>query len=251
MSLAFGALKRRDGMAITSLRDRLRQVGFAIVKIDEGPLWSTLTDALDDAAALSTFRFPPIGVPPEYTPVRRAAFEGLFSVATVALAALLDGQRVGADVAAALEEIGCGPAGLFERENEPFSEGQAFSQSFFNLFNYNCGLLNAHADRSLLTVIAVRPAATAGDAQSALWVRDGAGLWRNADEAVGEGEVVILVGEDCEALGVLGLVAAEHAVRVDPNGDYVSQSHFRADPEAAPKNNRISAAFILRHEASM
>ena len=38
--------------------------------------------------------------------------------------------------------------------NEPFSNPQQpFAQSFFNLFNYKYGSLNAHVDRSLVTVI--------------------------------------------------------------------------------------------------
>ena len=62
-----------------------------------------------------------------------------------------------------------------------------------------------------------------------------------------------MVGEDFEALPFskkLGLYGAQHAVRVDPQGEFIEHSHFRRDPASAEVQNRKSAAFILRQEPS-
>lgn len=249
--IPLSALVRKDRPTIDTLRTDLRNRGFVCVHVDHEALSASLQDALVDAAALDGFRFPPIDASqPDYTPPRRAAFESLFQVATTCLDALFTDETVPKFLADALEDVRTNGVTLFDSDHEPFTAGQPFSQSFFNLFNYNQGLLNPHADRSLLTVIRVQAGLNLG-AQSALWVRGPDDSWHNADAAVGADEVIILVGEDCEALPAaqrLGLYGAEHAVRVDPTGQYVSHSHFRPDPDTPPNRNRISAAFILRHE---
>jgi len=251
-SILLSALRRGESSTIDALRSALRHHGFACVRIDDDRHDEVLADAIEEAAALDGFRFPPIDdSQPNYTPIRRAAFQSLFHIATDCFGALFQGETVPAAIQSALSETRAGEQILFEDENEPFSVGQPFSESFFNLFNYNCGLLNPHADRSLLTVIKVRAGQNLGAKQSALWVQDPKGGWCNADTAIGPDEVVVLVGEDTATLSAsmsMGLYAAEHAVRVDPVGEYVPHSHFRRDPATPREGNRISAAFILRHE---
>ena len=104
-----------------------------------------------------------------------------------------------------------------------------FSQSFFNLFNYDAGALNEHRDRSLLTVIHPRVRKQLSNEHSALWVADRSGKWTNADEEAGENGVIIMIGEDAEHLDFVrsnDLFPALHAVRVSPYGDYIPHSHF-------------------------
>jgi len=94
-------------------------------------------------------------------------------------------------------------------------------------------------------------------------------LWQNIDkellftppqgdeEEMSSSRVVVLLGEDIETLPVslkYNLYAAEHSVRVDPTGAFISRSHYRSDPAAVPapgasedkRPHRQSAALILR-----
>lgn len=247
------------------------------------------------AAAMGEFRFPPLEGPIVYAESRRQAFRALFEVATACFSGLLtplmsttsDGdsflghnvrdvdpkttssaEAAGRTFACALDQArgkeSCSNASSSESfslfhpdENEPFEPGQAFSHSFFNQFNYNHGSLNAHVDRSLLTVIYTTAAQDNNNLQSgssALWVKDTEGTWHNADRAVQRDQVIVMVGEDLEKAGIasrLGLFAAEHAVRVDPSGLHIERSHFRRDPSCADGvRNRLSVAMNLRHEIS-
>lgn len=222
---------------------------------------------------MGEFRFPPIEGPIVYMESRRQAFRALFEVATNCFSGLLtplgnhdhgDGGLLGhfrdeeqksiSDAACrtfvcALDQVRGDYNGeeintsssfqLFHHdENEPFEPGQAFSHSFFNLFNYDHGSLNGHVDRSLLTVIYSTTAPDDNGAldsdndarrSSALWVKDKQGTWHNADQAAEPDQVIVMVGEDLERAGIaskLGLFAAEHAVRVDPFGLRIERSHF-------------------------
>ena len=252
--LAYSALQLSCSDARDALCEQLRTRGFARVCIDDAALHRALADAIDDARALDGFRFPPLDEAAVYTPVRRSAFSALYTIAVVVFRALMDGMDCPPELRTVLSRIQpeseplFGPDGL---GHQPFTETQAFSQSFFNLFNYDGGALNPHVDRSLMTVIRVQPGENVGAHQSALWVEGADGLWRNADQDVGPQDVLILIGEDCERIPGIqqqGLKAAAHSVRVDPHGDYIAHSHFRADPDTPTTHNRKSAAFILRHE---
>lgn len=250
--------------SIISLLTQLSCRGFACVTLDHEDLNYNLERALDEAANLQGFRFPPIDQDVIYTDRRRKAFQALFSTATICLKALCTylqryHDHFPTSLLHGLDHALSPNFQLFGEkfdQNEPFTLGQSFSQTFFNLFNYNNGLLNAHVDRSLLTVIKVRSFKldSLSDSiphKSALWIKDQVNVWRNADEEVSDHQVVIMIGEDFEALIAhlkLPLFAAEHAVRVDPTGEYLSHSHFRADPETTTSNNRLSAALILRHD---
>ena len=259
--ISFQALSAHDFASRQSLIFELQQKGFARIRLDEPHLADALSAALDDAEALPGFRFPPIDESaPHYTPVRRGAFYALYEAARACLAALVAGEEQPTWLKDALEKE---PAHLLQKQEELESRGglatedlldpsAAFADSFFNLFNYDNGALNPHADRSLVTAIFVRPASDPHH-QSALWVENGHGQWTNADAQLQDKELMVMVGEDFEALGCaekLGLYGAQHAVRVDPEGEFIEHSHFRRDPASAKAQNRKSAAFILRQEPS-
>ena len=128
-----------------------------------------------------------------------------------------------------------------------------FYRTFFNLFNYQNGLLNPHVDRSLVTVIySSLPPANPCEPRSKLWVQDNNGRWHDGDQgAAGDDQVVVLLGEELQLAGLAsdGLYPALHAVKVDPQGENLSRPHFRSDPaQIASIEPRLSAALILRHD---
>ena len=61
---------------------------------------------------------------------------------------------------------------------------------------------------------------------------------------------LMLIGEEGEKVfqlqGVKQLYAADHSVRVRPNGEYIEYSHYQRDPESQSSSNRLSAALILQ-----
>ncbi len=248
------SLNEFDHPAVSALRTSLRRHGFAVVNVTDTELLTGLEDALAEAQTLDGFRFPPNDESPAiYTAARRSGFRSLFRIAVSVFSALLHELESPLPLRKALEEIRCDIPALFGIDgegHEPFEGVTSFAQSFFNLFNYDSGLLNPHCDRSLLTVVKVSPGQSNAP-QSALWVKNCDGDWTNADNAAAENAVLIMIGEDCEAIPAinnLGLYGAEHAVRVDPAGDYLAHSHFRPDPATPQAGNRRSAAFILRHD---
>ena len=210
---------------------------------------------LTEAAQLTTFRFPPnTEVQTTYNDHKRDAFKALFEISRSCFISLCAREVLPPPLRTACEAVASDEPPLFSNPDapeEPFTSPHQFAESFFNLFNYNNGLLNPHFDRSLVTVI--KPQMQAGESSilSALWVKSSNDEWTNVDLAVGPDEVIVLLGEDAEQLEFvqrLSLYAAEHAVRVDPKGSYIPHSHFRRDPDTIATGNRISAAFILRHD---
>ena len=255
-SVQLSALASRSHTARTALISDLLHHGFCRIEVDDIDTHNALEKGLDEASHLEGFRFPPIDTehPPPYNQARREAFTALFDVATTCLSALLT-PRAPRALYQALDEIKAPQLKPFiddERtaESDPFAEGHPFQPSFFNLFNYDHGALNAHLDRSLLTVIKVRPRLISE--RSSLWIANGSGRWTNGDRAVSEGAkraVILMVGEEGARLPFAvdaGLYPAEHCVRLNPTGAYIERSHHRHDPEAHPTENRLSAAFILR-----
>lgn len=258
-----------------AMLSQLRSRGFATVSLKPWIKDALQSATLNDASTMAGFRFPPIEGPILYTNTRRLAFRALFEVATSCFWNLLQSDALDQNdsvykmYASALRELRDednirNSFRLFTNEHEPFEPGQAFSQTFFNLFNYDHGSLNSHVDRSLITVIYSATPSNNDDSttlednnlqQSALWVKDKNDVWHNADQAVLPNEAIIMVGEDLVEAGngviasTLDLFAAEHAVRVDPLGERIERSHFRKDPScSAHVRNRLSAAMILRHE---
>ena len=244
--------------ALAQLWDSLAHWGFARLQLPAGgaALWA-LQSALDEMAAAAHFRFPPVEGPTRYSDAQRASFIALFQQSRAVLGALLGYAPPLAAAApaltAALREAPAYDEALFSSPPEaplPFaSERQPFASSFFNLFNYDHGLLNTHKDRCLVTLAYRRRAAEA--TASALWIQDRGGRWWSSDALLGERELLVLIGEELEALAEQAgcpLYAAPHAVRVDPTGPHLERAHHRPDPATPPRGNRVSAALILSHE---
>jgi hypothetical protein len=252
-------LKARHGGCVQQLISQLHSKGFGIVTVDDESKLSGLRIALQQAEQLPGFRFPPIEGDIVYDAQKREAFQALFSVAKTCLGALLSAKKPATssspDAANNLQvalEQGKDLELFASNPHEPFQQGQPFSQSFFNLFNYNHGLLNPHVDRSLMTIIYSSQRRRIGDSRhSTLWIQDRYGHWRDGDEAAAkEDQVIVMTGEELSLEGAAVdldfLVPALHAVKVDPTGPNLSRPHFRPDPDNA--GSRLSAALILRHE---
>lgn len=255
--------------SVISLLAQLHHRGFAVVNVDEDAKLSGLKVALSEAKKLQSFRFPePMSEEIIYTEEKRLAFRTLFDLSLVSLRAILTemkdkNHQIKPIAAASILRTAIRQAQekltLFSNPHEPFLPNgeQPFSQSFFNLFNYSNGLLNPHVDRSLVTVIysnAIEPVYTDENAlRSRLWVQGRNGKWEDADVAASrDDQIIIMTGEDLGEIGAtLDLIPAPHAVKVDAaTGEHVAKSHFRPDPQQQQLtiNNRLSAAFILRHE---
>lgn len=252
------ALSRLRALDVHTCTDQfqlaLRRNGFVSVEIDESRVLQGLHGAIYEARALDCFRFPPIQTdePVQYNIRRQDAFKSLFEIAIVCLKAILLSTPTHLSVQKALERIPHHT--LFENDpNEPFANAhQPFAQSFFNLFNYNHGLLNPHVDRSLVTVIfssQTSPSEEESTNKTALWIQSPEGMWQNADALVTTpSQVVIMTGEQLAAvMPYHRYYAALHAVKVDPMGEFLAQAHHRRDPATTAKDNRVSAALILRH----
>lgn len=246
--------ERPDDSAVRVISS-LRLKGFACIEIDAQDILSDLKAALDLAESMPQFRFPPHdGTAAEYCRVRRQVFRRLFNIAIEVFSLLTREGDLPIDLRNALTQQCEQPANLFLPDglgHEPFVGSLPFSQSFFNLFNYDAGALNEHRDRSLLTVIFPRIRKHQSTEHSALWVANRSGKWTNADEEAGENGIIIMIGEDAEHLHFVednNLFPALHAVRVSPHGTYIPHSHFQRDPASAVEENRVSAAFILRHD---
>ena len=255
-SVSLQALKNNDRAAVLSLSNGLVNRGFALVRLDESTDSDLLRNALINFQELGEFRFPPVGKQVKYQSEHKMCFKILFEVTRHCLKALLEGNpsflASGTRLFSALKEsfapnfVVFGPDG---ENNFPFTqEKEAFSTSFFNIFNYDHGLLNAHRDRCLVTAIFVNQQRQGSGAKSALWIKGSDGSWSNTDALVADNEVVILLGEEFQELAKsvgLPFWAAEHCIRVDPHGPAIARAHHRPDPDTLKIGNRISAAFVL------
>ena len=134
------------------LIDTLKAQGFGRVLLDISHLRVALHAALDDAQALASFRFPPIDESePEYTQARRGAFYALYDVARICLEALVYGEEQPKWLEDSLskgtehpfwQSLNRQQRSEADQKPRDFSSSQllehdeAFSDSFFNLFNY-------------------------------------------------------------------------------------------------------------------
>lgn len=133
----------------------------------------------------------------------------------------------------------------------------AFDQSFFNVFNYDHGTLNAHVDRGLLTVVTGYTKNSQHETSSRLWIRDlhtrrwidaEAECARHSANTIGDNcdYALLFGGEQLERLTGGRVSAIEHCVRVDPDGVFLNRSHHTRDPAAqSATGNRLSAAMIF------
>lgn len=144
------------------------------------------------------------------------------------------------------------PANCPEQEL-PFQSKHPLGTSFFNLFNYDFGSLNAHKDRGWITVTYCRPRpANVLDRSDVvkLWVQDHSGNWVDADSTclADNGHIIVMAGEALENASGGYYKAVDHSVRVNPTGSFLSNSHFKRDPAYTfqhVRSTRLSAAFIL------
>jgi hypothetical protein len=236
------------------------------VFVDDSEKRAALDESVAAARLLTSFRFPPIDSPSfQYGNVERRSFDLLFGLCRFALGAVLETQdAMKSQSPSRIEKLRAQLSGAkaFDSafgsggtDNLPFLDCGGgghplpFSTSFFNLFNYQYGLLNVHKDRCLMTAIYTDPpppTMLATERRSALWVKASDGQWENVDDTLNYGEIIFLVGEDME--DITGVHAADHCIRVDPTGPNISRSHFRCDPDSTSKTHRASAAFILSEE---
>lgn len=243
------AISQPESRSKNELITQLRQRGFGLLELDIEERVAAVERGLNEAAQLEGFRFPPINVEEvSYQPVHREVFTSLYQTAIDCLSMFARDE---------LKES-AGVEALFSQSpHEPFPRDHPFQPTFFNLFNYDHGSLNRHQDRGLMTVIHVEPPSAQNQPRSALWVEGPHGTWRNADRVIHNQQArspdssfaLLLLGEEGEALLSTkheGLYAAEHAVRVDPEGSFLARSHHQRDPAAGASGNRRSAALILR-----
>lgn len=231
----------------------IKNHGFAILNTDGVEEQSAMLRTLQEAEQMRTFRFPSHSEDPHYTEDQRASFKGLFQWGQICLRTLLNHLDPDGTQSAKLHRTLDGaqdmdilfpPHGL---GHTPFPEGVDFSGSFFNIFNYDYGLLNHHKDRYLVTVVTVhQPSDVEG--RTVLWANSPTLGWVNIDAHMAPGDVAIFTGEDFEVLSEsLGArqEAVLHCTRVDPTGDRLPKYDDQPDPSTPPTGNRISMAFVL------
>ena len=233
----------------------LSKEGFGIVQVDQNNETTLLRQSLMHCQDMGAFRFPPIGKPAEYEEVHKTCFRILFKITRQCLKALLTYHPEFRSQYPLFESLAASFSDKYQlfghdgKGNYPFQNDQtAFAPSFFNIFHYDHGLLNIHKDRCLVTAIFVNQNENARGPKSALWVKGRHGNWINTDALVQEDEVVILLGEEFQALAAsagLPFLAAEHCIRVDPFGSDIERAHHRPDPATPETGNRMSAALVL------
>jgi hypothetical protein len=229
------------GIAANSARllPPLLRHGFTKIRVGPDAI-ATLRDALVTWSGSKAFRHPP--VPPDVGDgaIFPSAFNSLFDVCRSSLQQLdtewreLYGQPLGAPLHAM-------PVGDVHLRGQPkaFLGGVAkspFDASFFNLFNYDYGSLNAHKDRGLITVVYgfsgtqlnEHVASSSGETESIdakprsrLWLRDAAvedtrapEAWIDAEVECGTDHLMLFAGEQLELLTNKRVPAIEHCVRV-------------------------------------
>jgi hypothetical protein len=260
--------------------ESLHQRGFAVVPMlhTQSEILMRAVDAFDVQFPQSS-RFPPVGKePPPFNSSLKAAFSLMFHLALENLqgvsAFYLDSTR--------RDDLQCLPPiepwlsfDPFLECNHPFA-GRAgkeqmipFRSSFFNVFNR--GSLNVHKDRCLLTVIwgthnqtgsgqceSEGSCGTYLAGQSRLWVQDAQfKTWVDAQHevevaarAMGSNDgLIVFAGEELEEMSYGFFPAAQHCVRVDPDGEYLHRSHHQPDPASAARANRRSVALVLSHSS--
>lgn len=254
-AVSLKALTSLDKQSCAALRDSLIQERYAVISIDNASAQTALVEAVNQFDPEQTFRFPARDGISNYDETNKACFGILYRAALTFTRAILEAEPSLTEsfpvVAQSLAEALHPDFELFAGEdtNAPFSSADApFAHTFFNIFNYDHGMLNEHKDRGLVTAIYISPNKSGSQSVSQLWVGRGGNDWVAMDALVDGGQFVVFVGEELEAMGKqvgLDFLAVEHSVRVAPQGEYVSHSHQRRDPDAQASGNRKSAALVL------
>ena len=249
-SISLRLIQDKSSEARSELLNQMQTLGFALIELDDGERSEALNHGIQEAKELSGFRFPPINVETiQYSEVHRIVFKALFYTGLECLSLL---TQVDEWTKAKVECL------FSESEHEPFPLTHDYHPTFFNLFNYDHGALNAHKDRGLITIIHIDPAPRNLESKSSLWIEGADQKWRSGDALIDQKikykpnsrYALILIGEEGERVfklqGLKQLYAADHSVRVRPDGEYIEYSHYQRDPESQSSSNRLSAALILQ-----
>ena len=250
VSISLKSIQEKSTQARKELINQVQNLGFALIELDDQIRAQDLNWGIQEAKGLDGFRFPPINVERiQYTEVHRVVFKALFFTGLECLS-LISGQ----------DELKKAQVDhLFsESEHEPFPLNHDYQPTFFNLFNYNHGALNTHKDRGLITIIHIDPPRSDLKLKSTLWIAGSDQTWRSGDALILEKMILkpnsryalMLIGEEGEQKfklqGLDHIYAADHSVRVKPDGDYIEYSHYQRDPDSKSSSNRLSAALILQ-----
>eukprot|EP00444_Apocalathium_aciculiferum_P018344 CAMPEP_0183458964 /NCGR_PEP_ID=MMETSP0370-20130417/134583_1 /TAXON_ID=268820 /ORGANISM="Peridinium aciculiferum, Strain PAER-2" /LENGTH=356 /DNA_ID=CAMNT_0025650777 /DNA_START=99 /DNA_END=1166 /DNA_ORIENTATION=+ len=231
---------RACGRGAHELREALQQDGLIRVEVHPDEL-AALDAALGHFESKHAFRYPLVaggsgdgGVvadeedddAPPMPLVFGRSFNVLYRIANTAAQLLRSGETAAAETSHRILPPPCSDGFRpFEGDGGPWP----YSSSFFNIFNYDCGCLNTHRDRGVLTLVygvGGAPADTGSGPGSRLWfkVPGPEGLhWVPA-----ENSQLLLWAGDC--LGLAGVESVEHNVRVNPDGAYIDRSHHLRDP---------------------
>ena len=249
------ALRHLDEPACVQLRNNLVKERYAIIAIDDAATLENLSKAVHAFDPEKTFRFPARDGVCHYDDTNKDCFRILYQAALTFTRAIWQATpELSEKSQAVLQRIAEAQDPSFqlfsgEDPNAPFaSADDPFAPTFFNIFNYDHGMLNEHKDRGLVTAIYIAPNPNRSSDVSQLWVGRSEDDWVAMDALVDGGQLVVFVGEELEDIGnQLGLdfLAVNHSVRVAPKGEYVSHSHERRDPDAPASGNRKSAALVL------
>lgn len=249
-SISLRSIQVKSIQARADLINQVQNLGFALIELDQPTRAQELNWGIQEAKRLDGFRFPPINVEEiHYNEVHRVVFKALFFTGLECLSLITEQDEL---EKAQVDHL------FSESEHEPFPLNHDYHPTFFNLFNYNHGALNTHKDRGLITIIHIDPPRSEIELKSTLWIAGSDLKWRSGDAVILEKMVqkpdsryvLLLIGEEGEKAfkkhGLDHLYAADHSVRVKPDGEYIEYSHYQRDPASQSSSNRLSAALILQ-----
>lgn len=236
------------GLRFREAARQLQQRGFGALRLTQDEKMG-LERAVAEFKSRGVFRFPSVEEESTvYSAAAKTGFNVLYAIAAHTGAAIADEVRIhtGIEVDLVTEENTLALPAFAEGEDTPFTgagSSRAYIHSFFNIFNYNHGTLNAHRDRCLVT--AVYGSSSRSTQATHLWAQTNDQTWIDLDETVDSNHLVLFTGEDLQDMTDGYFSAILHACRVDPTGPFLAHSFENRDPDAAPTGNRQSLALVL------
>lgn len=258
---------------------QIQRIGFGVIRLDSDSK-RVLRKAVSHFEQQNTFRFPPIPssteeFSPKFTEEYKACFNLLYSMGLHALCELLEAvpftHRGSLPDARVAQQAASVPP-FTARDSIPFqSHHSAFEGTFFNIFNYNHGSLNAHRDRCLMTLVwgehsqptlpdysrlwVQPPFSNTGSASEALigtatspWIDAHRHIASLPDNGSGSDGVIVFIGEELADATAGFYPAVQHCVRVHPSDEqaqWLADSHHQRDPAAPTIGNRMSVAMVF------
>ena len=188
-AVPFAAVAAGQAKARQAFLAQLAYFCWAKVTLEEGSLLSGLVQGVTAGRDMGTFRFPPVGDTVTYTPAHRACFRSLYSLGRACLGWMLDTVEGESRASTVIREALVAAVQPAEQLFAPQATGMNLSPVpmsplpvlFFNIFDYDHGLLNAHKDRYLVTTIFADSNPETAHQRSVLWVKDRSQTWRNVD----------------------------------------------------------------------